>query len=104
MLSPLHAKPEDEEWTVPNLRQSLGKCISAMEMAGNESSDVTVSSDHNNSHSTHQRTQPQLKATTGSLFTGNGSRGPSLQRQIQARCVYCNQTHWSDECPKYSTL
>ena len=32
-------KPEDEEWTVPKLRQMLGKYISAMEMAGNESSD-----------------------------------------------------------------
>ena len=43
-------KPEDEEWTVTKLRMLLGRHISAMEMAGSESSDHETPTSSNSNH------------------------------------------------------
>ena len=98
-------KPEDEEWTVPKLHQMLGKYISAMEMAGNESSEVPAPTSNTYPSPTNQRNRPpSLKPTTGGLIAGSNSRGSSSHREFQAKCIYCTQSHWSDQCPNYSTL
>ena len=61
-------KPEDEEWAVPKLRQTLGKYISAMEMAGNESSEVPAPTSNAYPNPTNQRNRPpSFKPTTGGL-------------------------------------
>ena len=98
-------KPEGEEWTVTTLCQLLGKYILAMEMAGNESSDVSTPAVNPNPSHTNQRNRPpHFRSTTGGLVAGNNSRGSISPRQFQPKCVYCDQFHWSDQCPTYSTL
>ena len=97
-------KPEDEEWTVTKLRILLGRHISAMEMAGSESSDHEAPTSSNSNHGG----QRKLKSTAGGLSAGNGQyKGNNPQRGTQSyqpRCFYCAETHWSNECYKYSTL
>ena len=97
-------KPEDEEWTVTKLRMLLGRHISAMEMASSESSDHEAPTSSNSNHGG----QRKLKSTAGGLLAGNGQyKGNNPQRGTQSyqpRCFYCAETHWSDECSKYSTL
>ena len=90
-------KPDGEEWTVTQLRQLLGRYISAMEMAGSESPE-TMTAHHNNSGPVGQRNRPpQPRPTAEGLLASNS-------RNTQARCMYCTESHWSDECPKYSIL
>ena len=98
-------KPKDEEWTVPKLHYMLGKYISTMEMAGNESSDALTPTSGTYPNSANQRNRPpSFKPTTGGLIVGSNSRGSSSHREFQAKCVYCTQSHWSDQCPNYSIL
>ena len=97
-------KPENEEWTVPKVLQLLGKYISAMEMAGNESSDASIPVNTYSSHTNQQICPPQFKFTTGGLVAGNNTRGSSPHREFQPKCVYCNQPHWSNQCTNYPTL
>ena len=66
-------KPEDKEWTVPKLHQMLGKYISAMEMAGNESSEVPALT--SNAYTNQRNRPPSFKPTTGGLIAGSNSRG-----------------------------
>ena len=68
-----------------------------MEMVGSESPE-TMTAHHNNSGPVGQRNRPpQLRPTTEGLLASNS-------RNTQARCMYCTESHWFDECPKYSTL
>ena len=55
-------KPEGEEWTVPKLRQSLAKYISAMEMAGSESPETIVM--HPNPGQSQRSRLPRQISTT----------------------------------------
>ena len=86
-------KSEDEEWTVTKLRVLLGRHISAMEMAGSEEVTVTYSHQH-------------LKSTAGGLLAGNSHKNPGNSQKRsqyrQPRCIYCGESHWSDECSKYN--
>ena len=86
-------KPEDEEWTVTKLRVLLGRHISAMEMAGSEEVPVTHSHQH-------------LKSTAGGLLAGNSHKSPgnSQKRSRSRQCIYCGESHWSNECSKYNSL
>jgi len=40
----------------------------------------------------------------GSDNKGSSSHRESSHREFQAKCVYCTQSHWSDQCLNYSTL
>ena len=93
-------KPEDEEWTTPSLRKLLGKYISAMEMAGGESSEKqpTVS---NPSRLVPRHHPLQPRPTAEGLLATNSKQN---LKEVQIRCVYCSKPHWSDECPNYITL
>ena len=88
-------KPEDEEWTVTKLRALLGRHIAAMEMAGSEEVSVTRSHQHR-------------KSTAGGLLAGNSHKRPGNSQKgsqsRQPRCMYCGESHWSDECSKYNSL
>lgn len=99
-------KPEDEEWTVAKLRLLLGRHISAMEMAGSESFEVPTNSNPN--HGGQRNKYSQLKSTTEGLLAGNSHSKNQTSQKVsqprQPRCIYCNEPHWSDECPRYTTL
>ena len=97
---------EGEEWTVAKLRHPLGKHISAMEMAGAEFSQM-FTQPGNNSRSTqneHTRRKGYLntRPSASELLAGNGKA--SVPRQVKIKCIFCDQSHWSDECPNCSTL
>ena len=65
-----------------------------MGMAGSESPE-TMTAHHNNSGLPgKQNCQPQPRPTAEGLFASNS-------RNTQARCMYCTDSHWSDECSKY---
>ena len=64
---------EEEDWTVTKLRQSLGKHISALEMAaGIEFSQISAHTEVNKqtSHMEGRKLPPQLRPTASGLFTG----------------------------------
>ena len=93
-------KPKDEEWTTPSLRKLLGKYISAMEMAGGESSErqPTVS---NSSRLVPRHHPLQPRPTAEGLLATNSKEN---LKEVQIRCVHCSKPHWSDECLNYVTL
>ena len=91
--------------TVTTLCQLLGKYSLAMEMASIEFWDVsTPALNPNPSHTNQRNRPPHFRSTTGGLVAGNNSRGSTPPRQFQVKCVHCNQSHWSVQCPTYSTL
>ena len=93
-------KGDDEEWTVPKLRQLVGKHITALEMAGGE---CHLPSPIRPKHSQLEGVRhPYPKSTASSLLAGNSKNQVSKRHQI--KCVYCGQPHWSDECDKFTTL
>ena len=82
--------------------EDVSHCLFIALIFGNESSEVPIPI---NTSQTNQRSRPpQLRSTTGGLVAGNNSRGSSSCREFQAKCVYCNQSHWSDQCTNYPTL
>ena len=89
-------KPDDQEWTTSSLHQSLGKYISAMEMAGGDGHD---SLGPYNSPG-HFPLIPHLSQHR----SAEGILAASSRQNPQINCVYCRQTHWSDECLQYKTL
>ena len=99
-------KDEGEDWTVPKLRQLLGKHISALEMAaGTEFPHTSAHMEGSRQmgySEGHKRPQPVRPTASGLLSGQNKGAGPQKPRQI--KCVYCGQPHWSDECTKFSTL
>jgi len=80
-----------------------------MEMA--EGEEVPASSNSNREKSErsdeNQRNQ-YLKSTAGGLLAGTSSKNPgNSQKGSQShhpRCFYCSETHWFDECSKYTSL
>ena len=50
------------------------------------------------------RIHNQLPPTAGELLAGSGSSGPTTRQRNAMKCIFCAQSHWSDECPKYTTL
>lgn len=100
-------KGDNEEWTVPKLRQLLGKHITALEMAGGEcylpQPPIRLS---NGKHFQPEGGRPpNLRPTAGGLLAGNSRHQVSKRYQpSQIKCVYCGQSHWSDECKKFATL
>ena len=99
-------KGDNEEWTVPKLRQLLGKHITALEMAGGEchvpQSPVRLSGDKH--FQTEGGRLPNLRPTAGGLLAGNSRHQAKRFQPSQIKCVYCGQSHWSDECKKFATL
>ena len=98
-------KAKDEEWTVSKLCQLLGKHISAMEMASLEFSQTSTQSKHH--HSLSQNDNPRQnhfisKPTASGLLAGNTKQ--RVPKQTQAKCIFCGQPHWSDECSNCTTL
>ena len=99
-------KSDDEEWTVSKLRHLLGKHITALEMAGGESriaqAQVRPISRYplrEGGHSYYPR------PTAGGLLAGNTRNlSGSKQHPVLMKYIYCGQTHWSDECSKFTTL
>ena len=81
-------KPEDEEWTTPSLRKLLGKYISAMEMAGGESSErqPTVS---NPSRLVPQHHPLQPRPTVEGLLATNSKQN---LKEVQIRWCLLQQT------------
>ncbi|XP_065899645.1 uncharacterized protein [Dysidea avara] len=100
-------KAEDKEWTVSKFRQLLGKHISAMEMASLEFPQTASQPKHSSGPGSSQSDNSRrnlftFKSTASGLLAGNNKQyGP---RKTQAKCAFCGQPHWSDECSKCITL
>ena len=93
------------DWTVAKLRELLGKHIRAMEMTGGNHSSLPVPPSNRqaqNSRESHTHNRPH--STAGELLAGSGGTGPPTRQQSTPKCVFCTQAHWSDECPKHTTL
>ena len=98
-------KAEDEEWTVSKLRQLLGKHITALEMASLEFLLTPTESKHHSSLSQNDNTRRNhfsSKPTASGLLAGSTKQ--RRPKQIQAKCIFCSQPHWSDECSNCKTL
>ena len=98
-------KAEDEEWTVSKLRQLLGKHITAMEMASLEFLQTPTEFKHHSSLSQNDNTRRNhfsSKPTASGLLAGSTKQ--RRPKQIQAKCIFCSQPHWSDECSNCKTL
>ena len=97
-------RSEDREWTVPELRKLLGKHIAALEMAGSELSQALAISGVNTQSGRDQTStiRHNTRLTASGLLAGNSrNSGP---KRVQVKCIYCDQSHWSDECSNCSTL
>ena len=88
-------KSEDEELTVPSLRQLLGKYICALEMAGSDNPDEQTATNNSTCLPSRNRLTYPRSTTEGLFVTTNNA---------QNHCVYCNKSHWSHQCPTYVTL
>ena len=96
-------KADTEDWTVEKLRKLLGKHITALEIADHES--------HSGPPQVMAGSKPPqregrgyfYKPTAGGLLTGN-SKPNVNSTPPQAKCFYCSQAHWSDECSTLKTL
>ena len=64
-------------WTVDILRKSINKLIIARERSEDVHEDLTSYE-----------------------YTGEGL----LSREVKVKCMYCEKSHWSDECQKYKTI
>ena len=97
---------EGEEWTVSKLRQLLGKHISAMEMANAEFSQMFTKPGCNPNISQNEYAARKgfssNKPTASGLLAGNSRN--NAPKQVQVKCIFCDQVHWSDECSNYLTL
>ena len=96
---------EGEEWTVAKLRHFLGKHISAMEMAGAEFSQMFTQPGNTSRSTQNEHTRKgylNTRPSASELLAGNGKA--SVPRQVKIKCIFCDQSHWSDECPNCSTL
>ena len=99
-------RADGEEWTVIKLRQLLGRHIVAMEMASTEFSQTNSQWEYNpkpNQNGNPRRLPPISKSTASGLMAGN-SRHKSVPKLTQPRCIFCDQSHWSDECSNHPTL
>ena len=97
-------KGDKEEWTASKLRKLLGKHITALEIASGECylpQSLGIVKHFQPAGGRH----PNPKPTVGGLLAGN-SRNQGLKRYqpLQIKFVYCGQSHWSDECSKFTTL
>jgi len=92
-------KGDGEEWTVPKLRQLLGKHITALEMAGG---DLSSSSGRPKHYQIEGVRQPYPKSSASGLLAGSSRN--QVPKRHQIKCVYCGQPHWPDECDKFTTL
>ena len=101
----LYMMKGEEPWTVAKLRELLGKHIGAMEMAGGELQPPPTRPTHKATQDREFRNSHQgPRSTTGELLAGGSNNSGNDRRpQITARCVFCSQNHWSDECTKYIT-
>lgn len=105
-------KDEDEDWTMPKLCKLLGKHIAALERAaGTELSKApTMNSNgskqvgHSEGHPEGAHKRPQQARPTASVLLSGQTKSASAQRPMQIKCVYCSQSHWLDECSKFTTL
>ena len=65
------------DWTVKRLREVTSKLIFARE-----------------------RSEDKSESTSSPEFFGE----TLLVKEVKAKCVYCDQSHWSDECQLYKTV
>jgi len=102
VLYQLYMLKGEEEWTVAKLRELLGKHISAMEMAGGEIHPPQASLMKSNLKLPY-REYHNSKVTAGELLAGDVRNQSKSRKESGLKCVFCNQGHWSDECPKFTT-
>ena len=96
---------EGKELTVAKLLHLLGKYISAREMAGAEFSQMFTQPGDNSKSTQNEHTRKgylNTRPSASELLAGNGKA--SVPRQVKMKCIFCDQSHWSDECHNYSTL
>ena len=75
------------------------------EMAGSESCFTQASSRPTNKPSHREANPYHSRPTAGGLLAGTG-KGTNMPRQPppQTKCIYCSETHWSNECSNFTTL
>ncbi|XP_074641202.1 uncharacterized protein LOC141898948 [Tubulanus polymorphus] len=97
-------KEKDEKWTVKSLRESLDNFISAREVAERNQNDGSTGrvkpNEHQYQRSNFKFTNYQKRQHTPSAtLAATGAIGG-----YSPRCFYCTDSHWSDECTKFSTI
>ena len=84
-------KDAKDNWTVDLLRQCLKGYITAQEAAENQ---ILLHAQHSHTRNNQQRNFQNFKpfATTETLLSNE-----SMDKK-QRKCLYCQRSHWSDEC------
>ena len=73
-------------------------------MAGSESCFTQASSRPSNKQTYREANPYYPRPTAGGLLVGTSKGTTTLRQQPQAKCIYCSEFHWSDECTKYTAL
>jgi hypothetical protein len=86
-------------WTTSTLRQTLKKIVESKEAADRQAKPDNHQAGLMKSGSSKQE---KLYSTTDSLL--NQERKRNSAKMSSPRCLFCDCTHWSDECPTFKSL
>ena len=86
-------------WTVKELRERLKQYVAARERAEQQFSPTKT-------ESTGEPFKPMVMVSSAeALMTGaHGGNNRKERPTFSSRCRFCDGYHWSDECPKYTTM
>lgn len=87
------------KWTVKELRELFKQYIAARERAEQQFSPTK-------SESTGEPYKPMIMVSSAEALVA-GAQGVSNRKEkptLSSRCRFCDGYHWSDECPRYTTM
>lgn len=115
------SKGADVEWDVKSLRTHLRNYICACEKSNKNIKENYVSKERefniqrsgsrsniplNTPRAAYGNSQTIINPRSSSSFVTNdkGARVNTQSRQLTPSCHFCDNSHWSDECPHYKTI
>ena len=83
------------KWTVRELRELFSNYVVARERA--EQNHYTAKGE------TREDYYKSMVSSAEALIVGSQAVGGKVENRFSANCMFCNASHWSDECTKYDT-
>ncbi|XP_057305140.1 uncharacterized protein LOC130642082 [Hydractinia symbiolongicarpus] len=94
-------KDNNKEWTMELFRKELQNYV-AMKEDTEYQLQLSKPPSEEEPHRKHNNNfyRGDLSISTGHSLLSNGRRN----NRRKNTCIFCEETHWSDECPKYTTI